>query len=187
MQPAFARSYKTIIAADVVTGIAAVVLYLTAVSSVRGFALTLGVATLLDLFVVYFFKRPTVFLFARNQRLVSLQGVRLAKPGSPARGRDAPPSGAQRMTTSHHVLETYRGHTIPHFRFVERRNTWFAFSGSSSCSRSSGLVASELNYSIDFDGGAKIAVPVRRPMPPSADVQRLLADAGRRAAPRCRS
>ena len=77
VQPAFARSYKTIIAADVVAGIAAVVLYLTAVSSVRGFALTLGVATLLDLFVVYFFKRPTVFLLARNQRLVSLKGFGL--------------------------------------------------------------------------------------------------------------
>ena len=58
VQPAFARAYKTIVAADIVAGIAAVVLYLTAVSSVRGFALTLGVATLLDLFVVYFFKRP---------------------------------------------------------------------------------------------------------------------------------
>ncbi|MGZ8630587.1 MAG: protein translocase subunit SecD [Actinomycetota bacterium] len=77
VQPAFARSYKTIIAADVVAGIAAVVLYITAVSSVRGFALTLGVATLLDLFVVYFFKRPTVFLLARNQRLVSLKGFGL--------------------------------------------------------------------------------------------------------------
>ena len=77
VQPAFARSYKTIIAADVVAGIAAVVLYLTAVSSVRGFALTLGVATLLDLFVVWFFKRPTVFLLARNQRLVSLKGFGL--------------------------------------------------------------------------------------------------------------
>ena len=77
VQPAFARSYKTIIAADVVAGIAAVVLYVTAVSSVRGFALTLGVATLLDLFVVWFFKRPTVFLVARNERLVSLKGFGL--------------------------------------------------------------------------------------------------------------
>ena len=77
VQPAFARSYKTIIAADVVAGIAAVVLYVTAVSSVRGFALTLGVATLLDLFVVYFFKRPTVFLLARNRRLVSMKGFGL--------------------------------------------------------------------------------------------------------------
>ena len=67
VQPAFKRAYRTIVAADIVTGIAAVVLYVTAVSSVRGFALTLGVATLLDLFVVYFFKRPTVFLIARRR------------------------------------------------------------------------------------------------------------------------
>ena len=77
VQPAFKRAYRTIVAADVVTGLAAVVLYLTAISSVRGFALTLGVATLLDLFVVYFFKRPTVFLIARSDRLVNLRGFGL--------------------------------------------------------------------------------------------------------------
>jgi preprotein translocase subunit SecD len=77
VQPAFKRAYKTIVAADVVTGLAAIVLYLTAISSVRGFALTLGVATVLDLFVVYFFKRPTVFLIARNERLVNMRGFGL--------------------------------------------------------------------------------------------------------------
>ncbi len=77
VQPAFARAYKTIVAADIVAGLAAIVLYLTAVSSVRGFALTLGVATLLDLFVVYFFKRPTVFLIAKSPRLVGLRGFGL--------------------------------------------------------------------------------------------------------------
>ena len=76
--PAFARAYKTIIAADVVTGLAAIVLYVTAISSVRGFALTLGVATGLDLFVVYFFKRPTVFLISRSERLVNLRGFGLS-------------------------------------------------------------------------------------------------------------
>ena len=39
--------------------------------------MTLGVATLLDLFVVWFFKRPTVFLIARNERLVNLKGFGL--------------------------------------------------------------------------------------------------------------
>jgi preprotein translocase subunit SecD len=77
VQPAFKRAYKTIVAADIVTALAAVILYLTAISSVRGFALTLGVATLLDLFVVYFFKRPTVFLIARSERLVSMHGFGL--------------------------------------------------------------------------------------------------------------
>lgn len=78
VQPAFKRAFRTIIAADIVTGLAAIVLYLTAVSSVRGFALTLGVATLLDVFVVYFFKRPTVFLLARNTRMVNLRGFGLS-------------------------------------------------------------------------------------------------------------
>lgn len=77
VQPAFRRAFRTIVAADTVTGLAAAVLYMTAVSSVRGFALTLGVATGLDLFVVYFFKRPTVFLLARSKRLVEMRGFGL--------------------------------------------------------------------------------------------------------------
>ena len=73
--PAFKKSFRTIVAADIVTALAAIVLYLTAISSVRGFALTLGVAVLLDLFVVYFFKRPAVFLLARNEKLVTMRGI----------------------------------------------------------------------------------------------------------------
>ena len=75
--PAFNRAWRTILAADFVTIIAAAVLYLLAVGSVRGFALTLGISTALDLFVVYFFKRPTVFLIARNPFLTSLRGMGL--------------------------------------------------------------------------------------------------------------
>jgi preprotein translocase subunit SecD len=78
VMPAFKRSFRTIVAADIVTAIAALVLYVTAISSVRGFALTLGVATMLDLFVVYFFKRPAVSLLCRSDRLVAMRwfGVR---------------------------------------------------------------------------------------------------------------
>jgi preprotein translocase subunit SecD len=75
--PAFKRSWKTILAADTVTIIAAAVLYLVAVGSVRGFALTLGLSTALDMVVVYFFKRPTVFLLARSPFLTSLRGMGL--------------------------------------------------------------------------------------------------------------
>ena len=76
--PAFKRSFRTIVAADLVTAIAALVLYVTAISSVRGFALTLGVATMLDLFVVYFFKRPAVSLLCRSDRAVNMRwfGIR---------------------------------------------------------------------------------------------------------------
>jgi preprotein translocase subunit SecD len=96
VQPAFKRAFRTILAADIVTGIAAAVLYMTAVSSVRGFALTLGVATLLDLFVVYFFKRPVVFLVARNDRLVNMRGFGLTSGiAGDAEPEDALPAGGQ--------------------------------------------------------------------------------------------
>ncbi len=77
VMPAFKRSWKTIVAADIVTIIAATVLYLLAVGSVRGFALTLGLSTGLDLFVVYFFKRPLVFLISRSPLLTTLRGMGL--------------------------------------------------------------------------------------------------------------
>ncbi len=75
--PAFNRSWRTIVAADTVTIIAAGVLYILAIGSVKGFALTLGLSTGLDLFVVYFFKRPTVFLMSRNPRLAEMRGFGL--------------------------------------------------------------------------------------------------------------
>jgi preprotein translocase subunit SecD len=75
--PAFQRAWRTIVAADIVTITAAVVLYILAIGSVRGFALTLGIATLLDMFVVYFFKRPVVFLIAGNRVLSELPGMGL--------------------------------------------------------------------------------------------------------------
>ncbi len=91
VQPAFDKSWHTIVAADVVTGIAAFGLYVTAVSSVRGFALTLGVSVVLDLFVVYFFKRPTSFLIARSERLVSLPGIGLRAGLGTTQDPDATP------------------------------------------------------------------------------------------------
>ncbi|HWO69144.1 MAG TPA: protein translocase subunit SecD [Actinomycetota bacterium] len=91
--PAFARSFRTILTADFVTLLAAVILYLVAVSSVRGFALTLGLSTVLDVFVVYFLKRPLVFLIARSRRLTELRGFGLvsgvAAEPAPAGGGSA--------------------------------------------------------------------------------------------------
>ncbi|HWC70891.1 MAG TPA: protein translocase subunit SecF [Actinomycetota bacterium] len=82
------------------------------------------------------------------------------------------------MTTVHHVLETYRGHTIPHFRFVERGRIYFAISGVLIALSIVGLVFSGLNYSIDFDGGARIQFPLATDLT-VADIQATMADAGR--------
>jgi len=66
----FSRAYRTIIAADVSSLIAAGLLYLLTVGSVRGFAFFLGISALLDLFVAYFFTRPVVSILGRS-RLVT--------------------------------------------------------------------------------------------------------------------
>jgi preprotein translocase subunit SecF len=85
------------------------------------------------------------------------------------------------VTTMRHALETYRGHTIPHFRFVERRNAWFAFSGALIALSLVGLIASRLDYSIDFDGGARLQYPLAAEVTVE-DITTVLADAGRDSA-----
>jgi protein-export membrane protein SecD len=65
----FASAFRTNLAGNTVTFAAAVILYVLAVGPVRGFALTLGLATLLDIAILYFFTRPVVFLLARGGRI----------------------------------------------------------------------------------------------------------------------
>jgi preprotein translocase subunit SecF len=60
----------------------------------------------------------------------------------------------------HHALEAYRGHTVPRFRLIEKRNRWFALSGIVILLSIGGLVFRGLNLSIDFKGGAKLEYPV---------------------------
>ena len=59
------RARHTIIVADMVSILAAVLLYFFAVGGVRGFAFTLGLTTLVDLIVVFIFTKPVVTLIAR--------------------------------------------------------------------------------------------------------------------------
>ncbi|MGH2730051.1 MAG: preprotein translocase subunit SecD, partial [Actinomycetota bacterium] len=61
------RALRTIVVADFVTASAAVILFYLAVGPVKGFALTLGLATLVDLVIAYFFTRPMVNLLARTK------------------------------------------------------------------------------------------------------------------------
>jgi preprotein translocase subunit SecD len=67
----FARSFKTILAADLVSLIGAALLYFLAVGSVRGFAFFLGLSTLLDILVAYFFMHPLVSIIGRNPKFAN--------------------------------------------------------------------------------------------------------------------
>lgn len=59
---AFGRAFRTMVTADTVSLAASVLLFLLAVGSVKGFALALGIATVTDLVVTYFYTRPAVAL-----------------------------------------------------------------------------------------------------------------------------
>jgi len=79
------RARRTIVASDTVNFLAAVVLYFLAVGGVRGFAFTLGLTTLVDLIVVFFFTHPLMKLLART---------RFFADGHPASGLDPHRLGA---------------------------------------------------------------------------------------------
>lgn len=66
---AWPSAWRTVLAADLVTALAAVTLYFLAVGNVRGFALTLGLSTALDLFISRLFMHPAVWLLAQGKVL----------------------------------------------------------------------------------------------------------------------
>ncbi|MFS4505981.1 protein translocase subunit SecD [Clavibacter sp. Sh2141] len=61
------RALRTIIASDTVNFLAAAVLFVLAVGNVKGFALTLGLTTIIDLIVVSLFTHPILQLLANRR------------------------------------------------------------------------------------------------------------------------
>ncbi|GAA0512522.1 hypothetical protein Ade02nite_43630 [Paractinoplanes deccanensis] len=68
---AWARARRTIISANTITIMAAVVLYIVSVGAVQGFAFALGISTVLDLVVVFLFRHPIMTMFARTKAFLS--------------------------------------------------------------------------------------------------------------------
>ena len=63
----FESAWRTILAADTVSLLGAVILWWLTVGSVRGFAFFLALSTISDMVVSYFFTRPTVLLLSRTK------------------------------------------------------------------------------------------------------------------------
>ena len=86
------KARHTILVADAVSLIAAVLLYFFAVGGVRGFAFTLGLTTLVDLIVVFLFTKPIVTIlagvkfFSSGHRFSGLSpksiGMKITKPAT---------------------------------------------------------------------------------------------------------
>jgi len=71
VETGWSRARRTILVADFVSIIAAVLLYFFAVGGVRGFAFTLGLTTLVDLIVVFVFTKPIVTILAKMKFFAS--------------------------------------------------------------------------------------------------------------------
>ncbi|MER7503127.1 protein translocase subunit SecD [Nonomuraea pusilla] len=80
VEVAWVRARRTILIADAVMFIAAVVLYFLAVGGVAGFAFAMGLTTLIDIVVVFLFTKPFIALLAR---------LKFFAKGHPLSGLDA--------------------------------------------------------------------------------------------------
>jgi len=67
VERSFARAFRTVLTADFVAFLAALILYALSIGDVRGFAFMLGLSTILDVFTAYFFIRPMVILVGRRR------------------------------------------------------------------------------------------------------------------------
>ncbi|MBB2914995.1 preprotein translocase subunit SecD [Streptosporangium becharense] len=85
VEVAWVRARRTILIADAVMFIAAVVLYFLAVGGVAGFAFAMGLTTLIDIVVVFMFTKPFVALlarlrfFAKGHKLSGLDAERMSE------------------------------------------------------------------------------------------------------------
>ncbi len=95
VESGWAKARHTILVADAVSLIAAFLLYFFAVGGVRGFAFTLGLTTIVDLIIVFFFTKPMVSILA---------GMKFFSSGHPLSGL-SPKSIGMKNTKSATSLE----------------------------------------------------------------------------------
>ncbi|MFL6001066.1 MAG: protein translocase subunit SecD [Streptomyces sp.] len=71
VERAWPRARRTILVSDFVSFLAAAVLFIVTIGKVQGFAFTLGLTTVLDVVVVFFFTKPLMTLLARRKFFAS--------------------------------------------------------------------------------------------------------------------
>ncbi|MFF5172970.1 protein translocase subunit SecD [Micromonospora sp. NPDC000089] len=83
---AWVRARRTIVSANAITLMSAVVLYIVSIGTVKGFAFALGLATVLDLVVVFLFRHPIMTMFANTKAFLSprVSGLGRALPSRSA-------------------------------------------------------------------------------------------------------
>ena len=132
----YGKGFATIIDANVVTAITAVILFLVATAGVKGFALMLLIGTLMSLLTAVAATRAILgllggFRWFDNPRLMGAEGE--------------PPAWIRRD-------------------FIGLRNRWFAISGVVLVLSVGAIALKGLNLGIDFEGGTQITLQTDRPV-----------------------
>jgi SecD/SecF fusion protein len=132
----YGKGFATIIDANVVTAITAVVLFLVATAGVKGFALMLLIGTIISLITAVAATRAILGLLAGfkwfdNPKLMGAEGE--------------PPKWIRRD-------------------FIGLRNRWFAISGVVILLSVAAIVYNGLNLGIDFEGGTKVTFTTPQPV-----------------------
>ncbi|MBA2476607.1 MAG: protein translocase subunit SecD, partial [Actinobacteria bacterium] len=133
----YGKGFSTIIDANVVTGITALVLFALATAGVRGFALMLLIGTAMSLVTAVFATRAMLGLLAGFRWFDSPRFM-----------------GAQGQQTA----------TWLQIDYIGKRRLWFGISGAVLAVAIGSLALRGLNLGIDFEGGTKIAFATPRPV-----------------------
>ncbi|MDX6399021.1 MAG: SecD/SecF fusion protein [Gaiellaceae bacterium] len=133
----YGKGFATIIDANVVTAITAIVLFLVATAGVKGFALMLLIGTLISLLTAVAATRAILgllggFRWFDNPKLMGAEGE--------------PPSWIRRD-------------------FIGLRNRWFAISGAVLLLSLGAIAVKGLNLGIDFEGGTQVTFTTPKPVP----------------------
>jgi SecD/SecF fusion protein len=133
----YAKGFHTIIDANVVTVITAMVLFAVATAGVKGFALMLMIGTLISLVTAVAATRAMLGLLAGfrwfdNPRFMGAQGAQ----------------GAKWLQID----------------FMRRRWVWFAISGAIVAIGAGSLATKGLNLGIDFKGGTQVTFATKKPV-----------------------
>ncbi|MBA3331539.1 MAG: protein translocase subunit SecD, partial [Actinobacteria bacterium] len=133
----YGKGFNTIIDANVVTAITALVLFALAAAGVRGFALMLLIGTAISLLTAVFATRAMLGLLAGFRWFDSPRFM-----------------GAQGQQTA----------TWLQIDYIGKRRLWFAISGAVLAVAIGSIALKGLNLGIDFDGGTKISFATPRPV-----------------------
>jgi SecD/SecF fusion protein len=133
----YSKGFATIVDANVVTAITAMVLFAVAVSSVRGFALMLLIGTAISMLTAVLATRALLAVLAGFKMLDSPRFVGAAGGGIPRWLK---------------------------LDYIGRRNTWFAISAVVLTLSIGAIGLNGLNFGIDFEGGTQISFTTPEPV-----------------------